>query len=83
MGLPKTEAEYAMLAEEVHFQPELTYFMQARISVSDDGRLMAHPIHGHGSGDLANLLECDAFIELPKGRSIYSQGEVFKVIWYR
>lgn len=83
MGLPEAKPVYAMLAEEVHFRPQLTYFMQAKTFTAPDGRLMAQPIHGHGSGDLANLLECDAFVELPMGKDVYEQGEVFKIIKYR
>lgn len=83
MGLPVAKPTFAMLTEDVNFRPDLTYFMQAKTFTAPDGRLMAQPIHGHGSGDLANLLECDSFIELPQGRDVYGQGEVFEVIRYR
>ncbi len=83
MGLPPAKAVYAMLTESVSFRPDLSYFMQAKTFTAADGRLMAHPIQGHGSGDFANLLDCDAFVELPQGRDVYPQGAVFEVIKFR
>ena len=32
-----------------------------------------------GSGDLANLLETDAFMELPAERTNFEAGEIFRV----
>jgi len=83
MRLRPSKPIYAMLTEDVQFKPNLTYFMQAKTFTAPDGRLMAQPVHGHGSGDLANLLECDAFAELPIGKDVYEQGEVFEVVRYR
>jgi molybdopterin molybdotransferase len=83
MGQPPAKPIYAMLTDDVHFKPNLTYFMQVKTFTASDGRLMAQPIHGHGSGDLTNLLECDAFAELPIGKDLYEQGEIFEIIRYR
>jgi molybdopterin molybdotransferase len=73
----------ARLAEDVTFKPDLTYYMQAKVTTDSDGQLLAQPLHGHGSGDLANLLENDAFVELPQGRDLYKAGEVFSLFPYR
>ncbi|HBS12125.1 MAG TPA: hypothetical protein DEO36_06205, partial [Flavobacteriaceae bacterium] len=35
------------------------------------------------SGDLANLADADAFIELPDNRNEFKKGEVFSLIKYR
>jgi molybdopterin molybdotransferase len=48
------------------------------------GHLVATPIKGNGSGDLASLVHTDAFIQLPKTEEIeFKKGEVFKIIRYR
>ena len=73
----------AILAEDFTFKPDLTYYLQAQLNYSDDGRLLATPAPGQGSGDLANLLEADGFIELPQGKNEYKAGEAFRCYWYR
>jgi len=73
----------AMLATDFSFKPDLTYFLQVKLAYSDDGRLMATPVPGQGSGDLAYLLEADAFIELPQGKEEFKAGEVFRCFAYR
>lgn len=71
------------LAEDFTFKPELTFFLQVKLSYSVNGKILASPVEGHGSGDLANLVEADAFLELPLERSLFKKGEVFKVFVYR
>ena len=38
---------------------------------------------GGASGDLANLVDADGFLELPLGKSRYEAGEVFSYYPYR
>ena len=45
--------------------------------------LVAIPVSGKGSGDLANLVDSDAFLELPDDRSNFTKGEVFPILSYR
>jgi molybdopterin molybdotransferase len=73
----------AMLTEDFTFKPDLTYYLQVQLNYRDDGRLLATPAPGQGSGDLANLLEADAFIELPSGKNDFKAGEVFRCFGYR
>ncbi len=73
----------AVLAETVTFKPDLTYMMQVKVESAPDGRLMAAPIQGKGSGDLANLTDADAFLEMPRGREVFEAGEVFRLWSYR
>jgi len=40
---------------------------------------MAKPIAGNGSGDFANLIDTDAFMELPLRQNEFKKGETFKV----
>ena len=71
------------LTEDFKFKPELTFFLQVKISYAPTGKILATPVEGHGSGDLANLVEADAFLELPLGQELFKKGEVFKAFMYR
>lgn len=82
VGLNFENKNQAILSEDFYFKPELTYFLQVKLS-QVEGKLWATPISGKGSGDLANLAEADAFLELPDNRSNFTKGEVFPVIIYR
>ena len=83
LGLPAHAGEHAVLAGDVLFKPDLTYFAQVRLENTDSGFTAAHPVEGHGSGDLANLADADAFIELPRGKDHYSAGACYPVWRYR
>ena len=72
----------ASLTESFEFQPPLTYFLQVKLTM-EKGTIQATPVTGKGSGDLANLLEADAFLQLPSDRSAFKAGENFPVIQYR
>lgn len=80
LGLPETNRMYAALAEEVAFEPALTYFLQVYAKTNTKGVLTAYPFHGHGSGDFANLLRCNGFLELPAGKNNFSKGESYPLI---
>jgi molybdopterin molybdotransferase len=82
-GLEPFENKYAVLAEDYFFKPDLTYFLQVKLTNSPDGRLLASPVTGQGSGDLANLVDTDAFLELPLERQEFKAGEAFPVWKYR
>lgn len=73
----------ACLAAPFTFAPNLTYFLQVQVSTNEDGVLLADPVPGGGSGDFANLLSCDGFVELPTGRSQFAAGETFPLYLYR
>ncbi len=70
---------FATLAEDVHFKPDLTYFLQVKIE-NNGGILMAKPVAGGGSGDLANLNNVDGFLELNADRTTFLKGEILKFI---
>ncbi len=74
--------ETAVLVEDVSFKPNLIYFLQVKLE-SKNGNLVAFPIKGNGSGDLASLVKTDAFIQLPNDKVEFKKGEVFSVIRYR
>lgn len=77
LGLPKPPPLMAVLAAQVRFNPPLQYFLQVKLPPRADGRLMARPVEGNGSGDFANLLEADAFLELPAEKSQFEAGEIY------
>jgi len=81
VGVEQQE-ESAILAEDVTFKPSLTYFLQVKLSYRY-GHLIATPISGNGSGDLASLVNTDAFIQLPNDQTEFKKGEVFSIIRYR
>ncbi|MBX2930282.1 MAG: molybdopterin molybdotransferase MoeA [Saprospiraceae bacterium] len=83
LGLPPEAEEWAVLTEPFDFKPDLTYFLQVRLHSGPTGVRSAQPIAGKGSGDLANLADADAFLELPKGRDHFPAGEAFRVWRYR
>jgi molybdopterin molybdotransferase len=76
------EEETAVLGEDVNFKPNLTYFLQVKLE-NKKGCIVALPISGNGSGDLASLVKTAAFIQLPEDKLAFKKGEVFKIIRYR
>jgi len=74
---------FAVLEEDVTFNPSLTYFLPVRLRMAPDGTLHAQPRPGHGSGDLSNLTEADGFLELPPARNTFARGEAFPLWQYR
>jgi molybdopterin molybdotransferase len=70
---------FAILNEDFTFKPLLQYFLQVKLTITENGHLIADPIEGNGSGDLANLSNTDAFMELPLERIDFKKGEVFRI----
>jgi molybdopterin molybdotransferase len=81
MGV-KSNEQTAILTSAIEFKPALTYFLQVH-AMHDQGKLMATPIPGGGSGDFANLKAVNGFLELPADRSSFDAGEVFPFIPFR
>lgn len=76
------EEQTAILSEDVNFKPNLDYFLQVKVDVKF-GHLVATPIKGNGSGDLASLVEADGFLQLPADKTEFKKGEVFPILMYR
>lgn len=75
--------ESAVLDGTVDFKnSELTHFLQVKVR-SENGRRVARPIPGGGSGDFANLRDVDGFVEVPLGKSTANAGEVFPYLPFR
>lgn len=78
LGVTVDEA-YAILNEDFTFRAALQYFLQVKLSINKEGELSATPMEGNGSGDFANLLQTDAFMELPLERNEFKKGDVFRI----
>lgn len=70
------------LSKRVDFDPTLTYFAQAQ-ATNNNATMVATPVEGRGSGDLANLCDADGFIQLPADRNTFNEGEYFPFYSYR
>jgi molybdopterin molybdotransferase len=71
-----------VLAKDFKGPQGLTYFLQVNVKI-EDGKLMAYPDPGGGSGDFANLKNVSGFLELPEDRSSFHAGEVFAYFPFR
>ena len=70
---------YAVLDRDYVFKPALKYFLQVQLRIDEKGMLLATPVVGNGSGDFANLVGTDAFMELPLEQNNFTKGEVFRI----
>ncbi|MBA4850236.1 molybdopterin molybdotransferase MoeA [Emticicia sp. BO119] len=73
----------AELGKDFVVKFELTFFLQVKLEKTETGTWKAIPIEGNGSGDLASLVETDAFIELPMEKERFKIGEKYDVWLYR
>jgi molybdopterin molybdotransferase len=83
LSIETKQPVYAVLQEDYIFNPELQYFLQVKIHSEADGRLMAVPAEGNGSGDFINLLDTDAFMELPEKQTDFKKGEAYRIWPYK
>ena len=83
LNLPETTPPYGILTEGHAFKPDLVYFLQVKISYNEKGQILAKPISGHGSGDLANLVDAGAFLSLPRGQDLFKKGTAYPLVFYR
>lgn len=70
---------FAKLSEDFVFKLQLQYFLQVKLHTNENAEMLATPVAGNGSGDFANLLDTDAFMELPLERNNFTKGEVFRI----
>ena len=82
LDLPYNLQGKAILGADLKFKPALTYYLQVKLDVNG-GLKIAKPITGNGSGDLANLVEVDGFLELPADKDIFTSGETYPLIQFR
>ena len=83
LQMPKKVLPTAILQRDTSFKPDLVYYLQVKISYNENGQILAMPVDGNGSGDLANLVDADAFLRLPRGKDFFEKGSCFPIIFYR
>jgi molybdopterin molybdotransferase len=81
LGLPTFDNTYAQLDENYTYTSNLTYFLQVQL-YQDKATLMARPVTGHGSGDFANLVKNQGFLELPSEQNEFKKGDIFPLWRY-
>ncbi len=83
LGIRKRDKLMAQLTANYSFEKKLTYFLQVKVNINDDGIIKATPVKGKGSSDLANLCRGDGFVELPEDRDHFKAGESYPLFLYR
>lgn len=81
LGIPPLNNIYAALSDDYVYNSPLTYFLQVQL-VQEGATLVARPLVGHGSGDFANLIDNQGFLELPKERNEFKKGEILPIWRY-
>ncbi len=66
--------EFASLASDVTFKPELTCFQPVKLVSNAAGQLLAMPVKTNTSGDFTALSATDGYVELAKEESHFPAG---------
>lgn len=81
-GMTRSLPEFASLAVDIRFEPDLTCFQPARLLSGAAGQVLAMPVKTNTSGDFTALSATDGYVELPKGESNFPAGtSVFAQRW--
>ena len=71
---PDRQPEFAALAQDITFKPQLTCFMPVRLISNTGGQVLAMPVQTNTSGDFASLSGTDGYIELRLDESRFRAG---------
>lgn len=71
--------EFAALAQDVSFEPQLTLFLPARLLSNTAGGLLAIPVHTNTSGDFASLCGTGGYLELALEQSRFPAGSSARI----
>jgi molybdopterin molybdotransferase len=82
-GESQSQPQFAVLAQEVTFNPQLTCFLPVRLISSTGGRVLAMPVATNTSGDFAALSATDGCIELPLDISHFPAGAAVRLHRWR
>jgi molybdopterin molybdotransferase len=66
--------EFASLAGDVTFKPDLTCFQPVRLISNAAGQVLAMPVKTNTSGDFTALSATDGYVELPAEQSEFPAG---------
>jgi molybdopterin molybdotransferase len=73
-GSTEAAPEFAALANEITFKPDLTCFQPVKLVSNAAGQVLAMPITTNTSGDFAALSGTDGYVELAKEQSHFPAG---------
>ncbi|MBC2607400.1 molybdopterin-binding protein [Pelagicoccus albus] len=77
LQMPASKPVYAKISHDMSFKQELTLFVPAMIESRPSGELWAKPLLFNTSGDFISVAKTDGFLELPRGRKVFPEGEAF------
>ncbi len=81
-GIAESPPEFASLASDVRFEPDLTCFQPVKLVSSAAGQVLAMPVKTNTSGDFTALAGTDGYVELAKEQSHFPAGSsVFLRRW--
>lgn len=66
--------EFATLASDIRFEPDLTCFQPVRLLSNAAGQVLAMPVKTNTSGDFAALSATDGYVELAREKSHFPAG---------
>ena len=70
------QPEFAALAKDVNFPPNLTCFLPVQLISNTAGQILAMPVKTNTSGDFAALSATDGYLELPLEESSFPAGTI-------
>jgi molybdopterin molybdotransferase len=73
-GVTSPLPEFASLAGDVTFEPDLTCFQPVKLVSNAAAQVLAMPVRTNTSGDFAALSGTDGYVELPKEQSFFPTG---------
>ena len=82
-GQPNAQPEFAALAQDFSFKPQLTCFQPVRLLSSTGGQVLAVPVKTNTSGDFAALSATDACVELPLEDTEFPAGTAVRLHRWR
>lgn len=78
-GMRPSQPSFAVLVQNVTFEPQLTNFLPVRLISNTAGQLLAMPVHTNTSGDFASLAGTDGYVELPLEESRFPAGTAVRL----
>lgn len=81
-GIKTRPPEFAALASNVSFKPDLTCFQPVKLTSTTAGQVLAIPVKTNTSGDFASLSGTEGYVELPREQTHFDAGtSVFLHRW--
>ncbi|MFL5731325.1 MAG: molybdopterin molybdotransferase MoeA [Cytophagaceae bacterium] len=69
----------AELQKDFSFPSSIQFFMLVKLELNEQGKLIAWPLEGNGSGDFVQVAGAHAFMELPLKENIFHKGQLLRV----